>query len=395
MYTRTILERMKPFLETHDILLLYGARQVGKTSLMKIIQADYISHASYFFDLENRDYLSLLNNSQNIFIEYLQSYHGWDKEASIVVFIDEVQYLDNPTSFLKYIHDHYPMIKLIVSGSSTLEIRGKLQDSLVGRMIQFDILPLSFQEFLTFKQKDNLAKLVWKKNNLDIINDELLFFYKEYAMFWWYPKVVLSQDAMIKQTYLKQIYTTYIQKDIQDIGRIKEVEKFNILIRLLAHQSGSLVNVSEISNTIWITIKTLQEWLLLLENTFVIKFITPFSTNLRWELTKMPKLFFIDNGLRNCIDESYELTGSSFENSFFNHIQNSYTYSKINFYRTQDKKEIDFVLDSNPYELKLHYNGKNNTALRYFEQKYYKRWTIITLQKMNNDCYEVLYPWEI
>lgn len=87
----------------------------------------------------------------------------------------------------------------------------------------------------------------------------------------------------------------------------------------------------------------------------------------------MPKLFFIDNGLRNCIDESYELTGSSFENSFFNHIQNSYTYSKINFYRTQDKKEIDFVLDSNPYELKLHYNGKNNTALRYFEQKYYKR----------------------
>lgn len=87
----------------------------------------------------------------------------------------------------------------------------------------------------------------------------------------------------------------------------------------------------------------------------------------------MPKLFFIDNGLRNCIDESYDLTGNGFENSFFNYIHNSYNYQKINFYRTQDKKEIDFVIDGNAYELKLHYNGKKHTALHYFEEKYHKK----------------------
>ena len=86
----------------------------------------------------------------------------------------------------------------------------------------------------------------------------------------------------------------------------------------------------------------------------------------------MPKVFFIDNGIRNFIDNDFELTGNSFENSFFNYLNNSYKYEKIHFYRTQDKKEIDFILDANPYELKLSYNGKPLTALNYFKEKYDK-----------------------
>jgi len=87
----------------------------------------------------------------------------------------------------------------------------------------------------------------------------------------------------------------------------------------------------------------------------------------------MPKMFFIDNGIRNFIDGDFESNGSSFENIFFNYINNSYKVDKINFYRTQDKKEIDFILDGHPYELKLNYSGKNLTALRYFEEKYNKK----------------------
>jgi predicted AAA+ superfamily ATPase len=100
-----------------------------------------------------------------------------------VVFIDEIQYLDNPTSFLKFIHDNYSSIKLIVSGSSTLEIRGKLHDSLVGRIIKFEILPLSFEEFLIFKNKENLAKNIGKQISLSIINNEIKFFFEEYTKF--------------------------------------------------------------------------------------------------------------------------------------------------------------------------------------------------------------------
>lgn len=394
MFKRVILSKINIFLETNDILLLYGARQVGKTSLMKMIQSDYIKVKSYFFDLENPDYLNLLNQNPDIFVQYLKSYNNWNESEKIVIFIDEIQYLENPTNFLKYIYDKYANIKLIVSGSSTLEIRWKLWDSLVGRLMKFDIYPLSFEEFLVFKGKDNLASLVWKETKLEIINNELHFFYEEYLKFGWYPKVVLANDMQIKKEYLKQIYNTYIEKDIKDIGKIKEVEKFNRLIKLLANQSSNLLNISEISNTVWVTMKTTNEWLFLLENTFVIKLITPFSTNLRWELTKMPKIFFIDNGIRNFIDNDFELTGNSFENSFFNYLNNSYKYEKIHFYRTQDKKEIDFILNKNPYELKLSYNGKPLTALNYFKEKYDKTWNVVTLHKKENDRYRILYPWE-
>lgn len=382
-------------MQTHDILLFYGARQVGKTTLMKILEKDYIKQQSYFFDLENPDYLQLLNQNPNIFVEYLISYHGRDKQTPIVVFIDEVQYLNNPTNFLKYIYDNYPSIKLIVSWSSTLEIRGKLHDSLVWRLIKFDVLPLSFEEFLVFKGKENLSALIWKPVTLDIINQELQFFFSEYVQYGGYPKIVLAHTQEIKKAYLQQIYNTYIEKDIKDIGNIRELHKFNMLLQVLANQSGSLINISELSNTIGVTAITVNEWILLLENTFVIKTIRPFSTNLRGELTKMPKIFFVDNGVRNYINNSYILSWESFENSFFNSVNNAYKAEKIGFYRTQDKKEIDFVLDGIPYELKLYYNGKNLTALNYFNEKYHTQGNVVTLKKTMHKKYNVWYPWEI
>lgn len=395
MFEREILKKITLFLDTNDILLFYWARQVGKTTLMKILQHDYITWKSYFFDLENKEYLDLLNNSPDIFVKYLKSYHARNEDEKIVVFIDEVQYLDNPTSFLKYLYDHYHNIKLIISWSSTLDIRWKLKDSLVWRMIKFDIYPLSFSEFLTFKHKQNLTNLIGKKIDLDIINNELMFFYTEYMTFGWYPKVVLADNIAIKKEYLKQIYSTYIEKDIKDIWQIRELEKFNKLIKVLANQVGNLVNISEISNTIGVTIKTLNEWIFLLENTFVVKLISPFSGNIRWELTKMPKVFFIDNGIRNFIDNNFDLSWNSFENSFFNTINHGYKADKINFYRTQDKKEIDFILDGEPYELKLHYHWKNSSALNYFETKYHKKGNIVTMHKSENVLYNVWYPREV
>lgn len=395
MFKRQILEKIKLFLDTNDILLFYGARQVWKTTLMKYIQKHYFKENSLFFNLENPEYFNLLNKNPDYFIKYLKSYHSWDESKKITVFIDEIQYLDNPTNFLKYIYDDFNNIKLIVSWSSTMEIRWKLKDSLVWRMIKFDIFPLSFEEFLEFRWEKKLINFIWTNNDFDIVNNEIRFFFEEYTIFWWYPKIVLTNNIKIKKEYLKQIYNTYIEKDIKDIWKIRELEKFNKLIKLLANQAWNLVNLSEISNTVWITIKTLNEWIFLLENTFVIKLITPFSTNLRWELTKMPKLFFIDNGIRNFCDDNFDITWNSFENIFFNYINNAYKFEKINFYRTQDRKEIDFILDKIPYELKLNYNWKNLTALNSFKEKYDKKWNIITLNKKQNDKYNILYPWEI
>jgi predicted AAA+ superfamily ATPase len=270
-----------------------------------------------------------------------------------------------------------------------------MKDSLAGRLLKFDIFPLSFEEFLIFKWEDNLARLIWNRTGFETVNSKMKFYFEEFLKFWAYPKVVLTNDINSKKEYLKQIFDLYIQKDVKDIWRIKEVEKFNKLLRIFAEQSGSLVNLSEITRTIWISINTLNEWILLLENTFVIKFITPFSWNIRWEITKMPKIFYIDNWIRNYIENNFEITGNSFENTFFAYIENAYKAKNINFYRTQDKQEIDFILDWMPFELKLNYNWKKITALDNFNERYSKKWSIITFEKRENEKYEVLFPWEV
>ncbi len=395
MFDRLVLKKIHPFLATNDILLFYGARQVGKTTLMRIIEDRYFKDNSFFFDLENFDYLELLDSGPVLFVNYLKSYFAWKETDKITVFIDEVQYLANPTNFLKYIYDHYPNIKLIVSGSSTLEIRGKLQDSLAGRMIKFEIYPLSFQEFLLFKDRENLSRLVGSPIEIKLINKEMKFYFEEFMLFGSYPKVILANDIKIKKAYLNQIYDTYIQKDIKDIGKIREIEKFNKMIKILSSDVGNLLNISELSRTVSVSINSINDWLLLLENTFVLKLIVPFHSNVRSELTKMPKPYFIDTGLKNIINNNFTISGSLLENAFLSYINHSYRFEKINFYRTQDKKEIDFIVDGNPYELKIRYNGKRHTALEFFYTNYSKKGKMITLNKTKNDYYEQFYPWEI
>lgn len=394
MFDRIVLKKIFPFLATNDILLFYGARQVGKTTLMRLIQQKYITEQTLFFDLENPEYLDLLDKSPELFVAYLKSYHAWIENRRIVVFIDEIQYLTNPTNFLKYIYDNYPNIKLIVSGSSTLQIRGKLKDSLVGRLMKFEIYPLAFEEFLLFKGKDNLAQMIGKSIEFELVNNELRFYYEEFTTYGGYPKVVLANDAELKKAYLKQIHESYIQKDIKDIGKIREVDKFNRMVRILASQAGNLLNISELSRTAGVSINTINDWLFLLENTFVVKLIRPFSGNIRSELSKMPKLYFIDTGLKNSIENSFEITGNGFENSFFSYVNHRYKAEKLSFYRTQDKKEIDFIEDGTPCELKTAYNGGKLTALDYFNVNYNKKGNVITLHKQPNDNYNIMYPWE-
>ena len=394
MYSRQILTQIEKFLFTNDILLLYGARQVGKTSIMKIIQSKE-KRQNLFFDLEQKKYLDLVNSDQELFIDYLKSQWRNIKD-NIVVFIDEIQYADNPTSFLKYIHDHYSNIKFIVSWSSTLEIRWKLRNSMVWRMLTFEVYPLNFQEFLIFKWKENLANLVRNPVKLDIINDELSYLYKEFCIYWWYPQVVLTDNIEYKAIYLRQIVSSYIEKDIRDIWKIQEIEKFNKLLIVLADQSWQLLNISELANdSIWISRETLKNWLLLLENTFVINQIKPFSKNISSELIKMPKVFFEDSWIRNSLLDNFEITWNWFETTIYDDISHSYRFKNIQFYRTQDKKEIDFILDSKPYEVKLSYNGKKLTALDFFEQKYGLSGSIITLDKNKSEKYCQLYPWEV
>jgi predicted AAA+ superfamily ATPase len=338
---RQILKSISPFLKEENIILLTGPRQSGKTSLLylliKSLQKKVNPSQIVFFDLENVLTLDTLNKLKDFddFVQILKA-KDVDFNQRLYIFIDEVQYLNYPSSFLKYLHDHYkPKLKFIVSGSSSLEIKKKFRERLTGRIYQFNLFPLSFKEFLFFKNE--------KKPTREL--------FEEFVLFGGYPAISLKSDLTVKQKELSEIYSLYVKRDIKDFGNIEDITGFNKLVKLTANQIGNLINEVELANSSQLSRQTVRKYLFLLENTFVLKLIPPFFTNKRKELVKMPKVYFVDSGLRNAVLENYPLlsTMPDFPHLIENAIgielirKVSLEGGKIHFWRTQTKQEVDFI----------------------------------------------------
>lgn len=178
MIERKIIKTIKKYINTDDIIVLHGARQVGKTSIMKLIY-EKIKKPKYYFDLEDSRFLSVCNGGTDDILSFLRQ-KGIIKQESdkCFVFIDEVQYLDNPSSLLKLLCDHHKNIKLIVSGSSSFDIKKKFKDSLAGRTVSFEIFPLDFEEYLRFKgEKIDLSYRITSS----ALAEKLTSLYKEFS----------------------------------------------------------------------------------------------------------------------------------------------------------------------------------------------------------------------
>lgn len=403
LYKRKIVKEIQEYLFTQDIIVLHGARQVGKTHILYYIKEflEKNKERTFFIDLEDSRFVDILDKGVEEFVNLLEE-EGFDIDVSkgrVFVFIDEIQYLKNPSSFLKIVHDHYDSIKLIVSGSSSFEIREKFSDSLVGRTVNFEIFPLSFEEFLVFRgyifERKNKAFTQKKQEELR----ELFF---EYVLFGGYPKIALTTDRKKKEKYLQQIIDTYIRKDIRDLADIRDIDKFNKLVETLASQSGNLLNVSELANTCKLSSVTVDRYLFILENTYIIKLVHPFSSNIRSELFKIPKIYFYDSGIAQMLwlkSLQKEVMGNIFETSIFSELVKQFGKDTVLFWRTKDGKEIDFIVRNGqeilPIETKLHFGQSHSSALRYFQEKYsVKNWRIIGLKGFPLHTWEI-YPWDI
>ncbi len=369
IYKRNIVDQIAQYLASRDIIVIHGARQVGKTYLLRYLIDHHLKKNVFYFDLELPNLLELCNQGAERVFQYLLQ-KGADEHQRIFLLIDEIQYMEDPTKFLKIMHDHYSQIKLFVSGSSTFEIKKKFKESLVGRTVNFELYPLSFEEFLVFKEKP--YKL--HKENTKAVNDELVELAEEYITFGGYPRIVLERSAEKKHVYLSQIITTYVRKDIRDIGNIRDIPAFNALLELLASQSGQLLNVLELSNTLKINRETILEYLYLLENTFIIKRVTPFHRNLRSELSKNPKVFFLDTGMMHLLwlkEFPKVILGNAFETFVFLELMKA--HKTINFWRTTNRQEIDFIVnDRELYAIEVKYNFQNadTRSLRFFSEHY-------------------------
>ncbi|MCG2692499.1 AAA family ATPase, partial [Candidatus Parcubacteria bacterium] len=258
---RVILPKIVKDLNTSLVLIIIGSRRTGKTSLLYLIRDLLIQEKGIqpenilYYDLENeiirQDFqvqdFDLI--AKNLLVKV-------NTKKRLFVLLDEIQYLDNPAGLLKYISDHYKQLKFIVSGSSSLKIKENFSDSMVGRKKVFQLHPLSFKEFLEFKQKQKYLKLLPKIDliHLNVKKFELLpscekeiqRLFLEFLIYGGYPEVVLASDKQEKKEILSEIYTSYLQKDINYLFDIDNVEKFNKLAQLFASQIGGLVNFSEL-----------------------------------------------------------------------------------------------------------------------------------------------------
>ncbi|MCK9272515.1 ATP-binding protein [Candidatus Gracilibacteria bacterium] len=377
MKIRKIYQNILNEIDNNLILLLIGARQVGKTTLLKQIKnyLDKKDVKTYFLNLEDPDIKILLNIHPNKLFEIT----GSGSEDKQVIFIDEIQYLDNPTNFLKYIFDEYKdNIKLIVSGSSSFYIDQKFKDSLIGRKKVFNIYTLDFEEFLDFKDENELKDIFYKTRKIPTLQKNLFNkLLDEYITYGGYPEIVLTKDNTKKIERLYDYSFDYIKKDIYE-AKIQDQDKFLNLLKILANQTGELINMNELANTLGLSQPTIEKYIYVMQKSFQIALIKPFYSNIRKELTKMPKIYFLDLGIRNSLLRNFDNISSRIdkgpylENIFFREfLFKQKSGDSIKFRRTQAQNEVDFILnESEAFEIKFDKKQVKESKYKVFKEQY-------------------------
>jgi predicted AAA+ superfamily ATPase len=408
LFKRQVVDEIVRYLHTNDIIVVQGARQVGKTCILMYLQhlLSEQGEQTLYLDLEDSRFVTLLDRGVDEFLLYLRG-EGFDLQAyaqtgkKLFMLVDEIQYLAEPSSFMKLIADHHRWIKLIVSGSSSFGMKSKFKDSLVGRTVNFEIYPLSFQELLTFRDITFIPGIPLTEIKIK----ELQTYYLEYVLYGGYPKIVLTPEVDRKERYLQQIIDTYIRKDIRDLAEIKDVNRFNRLLEVLASQSGNLINITELSNTCGLARQTIERYIFLLEQTYILRLVRPFYRNLRSEITKTPKVFFFDTGLMQMLwlkRLQTEIIGSVFETSLFAELVKQGNVDDITYWRTADKKEIDFVIRRPegplPVEVKSHFPRAFPSVFKSFWQADVfgenKPFLVISLYGEPTSS-QMIYPWQL
>ena len=371
---RNLFTTLQKHLEKKEFTILTGARQTGKSTLLKQLETDCKQSGipTVFLNLENKSVLAELNKSPLALFHYLP-----ETEQRIVVFVDEIQYLDDPSNFLKLLYDeHASKLKIVATGSSAFYIDNNFKDSLVGRKRVFTLYTCSFDEYLLLRGKTELQKeanrLSCQKEAKSVLLSALEAEWHNYMLYGGYPAVILESDTEEKKQMLSEIRDSFVKRDILESG-VKNETAFYLLFRILANQTGNLLNINELSATLRIKADTVENYLFVLRKCFHIALIKPFYRNLRKELTKMPKVYLLDTGLRNCLLNNFEALsfrldrGALWENTYFRILSDIYPQDELFYWRTSAGNEVDFVLPNiqMPYAVEVKYDKNTIRESKY------------------------------
>lgn len=334
MFIKRILKEQlqSDLLNSNKVVVLYGPRQAGKTTLSKTV-------------IESTGLKSLMINADQIkYIDILSSRDLKKLQALVsgyeLLFIDEGQRIPEIGINLKILHDEIPELKILVTGSSSFLLSDRVSEALTGRKRIHTLLPISMQE------------LAMDYNEFEL-NDQL----DERLIYGQYPEVITIKNYKEKEDYLREITTSYIYKDILELENIRYPMKIRDLLRLLAFQLGAQVSINELCNTLRLNRETVERYLFLLEQSFIIFRLSAFSRNQRNEISKSQKFYFYDNGIRNMmIDNLNNLearndVGALWENFIISERKKKMLYSQTHvnsfFWRNYAGAELDIVEEIN------------------------------------------------
>lgn len=321
-------QNLQSYLQPNKVLVLYGPRRVGKTTLLNL----YLDSTPLKYKLVSGDDLSVQQALGSQSIEQIKKFvEGYELLA-----IDEAQRVPGIGLGLKILVDHVPNIKVIATGSSSFDLSNKVGEPLTGRTITLKLYPIAQLELL---DQYNQYELKTQKS--------------DYLIYGSYPEILTASTTESKIFYLREIADAYLLRDILEMEAVKGSKVLLDLLRLLAFQVGNEVSLAELASNLMIDAKTVGRYLDLLEKSFIIINIRGFSRNLRKEVTKKSKYYFYDNGVRNAIISNFNSLdlrddiGKLWENFLVSERLKKQAYKNIfannYFWRTWDQKEVDFV----------------------------------------------------
>ncbi len=332
----------------HSVSVLIGSRQVGKSTLMQMVR-DELGGQSRWYNLENPLHLTLFNDGYTSFMR---------QNRERLVFIDEFQYCGNISSIFKAVYDLNPEIKIYASGSSSLEIQAHLKESLAGRKLERVIFPLTFSEWLvsadSARARIPVVGEVVRVDEAESYRKHL----DEFIRFGGMPGLIAMDDEVEKRGYLFGIYQTYIARDIKLFLKNESVLSFNKMISWLALHNGGQLNKNALATVAGVSSRQIDRFLEVLQGTFVLSLLPPFFSNKGKELVKTPKYFFYDQGVANAIIQDFRPSALRPDSGALNeqfvfwelrkHIDIRYS---LRYWRTQDGKEVDFILEKDRVSL--------------------------------------------
>lgn len=391
---RKILPTLEAHMNSPEAIVLTGFRRVGKSTIIKHLYDNLNTSNKLFLDMESPVNQRMFEetNYDAIFSQLKSLGLAPSNDKIGYVFMDEIQYVKQIPSAVKYLIDHY-RIKFVLTGSSSFYLKNHFTESLSGRKFLFELMPLDFEEFLWFKEQNTSPKADYHL---------LRHLYDEYLEYGGLPGVVLAKNSEEKRLKLDDALGSYFQLDVASMSSFRDTKALKSILFLLAPRVGSKLDITKLSETLGVSRQTIYNYLNFLEQTYLIRLIPAYAKSSDVIIRKVSKLYFCDTGL---LSRAGKVSlGQVFENTICHQLYlgqhfKHHTYSlepQVFYFQKKTGAEIDFIADNIAYEVKVTGTERDlSKTKRLADSLDIQKSFIVTLEKNQIESGDLIYPFNL